>query len=74
MPHDPTRKGSLADILTEDEYEVLTCLVAGESQRTISLRLGKGEAHALAVRESLMKKLGAKCTADAVREGIYAGL
>ena len=74
MPQPMARKPSLTDLLTEDEYDVLTCLVAGESQRTITFRLGKGEAHALAVRESLMKKLGARCTADTVREGIYAGL
>ena len=74
MPQPMARKPSIADLLTEDEYDVLTCLVAGESQRTIAFRLGKGEAYALAARASLMKKLGASCTADAVREGIYAGL
>lgn len=59
---------------TEEELEVLTCLVAGESQQTIALRLGTCEGRALEIRETLMRKLGATCTADAVREGIMAGL
>lgn len=64
---------SLTDLLTKDEYEVLTCLVAGESLRTIALRVSKDEQAALAIRQALLAKLGARCTADAVREGIMAG-
>ena len=74
MPPEDGRARALVDRLTEDELEVLTCLVAGEAQRTIALRLGKDEADALEIRKSLMRKLGASCTADAVREGLYAGL
>ena len=65
---------SLVDLLTSDELEALRCMIAGESQKVIAFRLGMNEAAALAVRQSLMDKLGASCTADAVREGIYAGL
>lgn len=74
MPQTVGRIRSLDDLLTADEREVLTCLVAGESQRTIAVRLSMQEAEAWAVRKSLMEKLGASCTADAVREGICAGL
>jgi FixJ family two-component response regulator len=68
------RARSLIELLAQDEREVLTCLVVGESQQTIAPRLGKDEERALEIRESLMRKLGATCAADAVREGIMAGL
>jgi two-component system, LuxR family, response regulator FixJ len=73
MSHALGRTRLLVDHLTVQEREVLTCLVAGESQKTIALRLGIDEDGARLVRKSLMHKLGAACTADAVREGICAG-
>ena len=64
----------VAEILSAAELEFLRELVAGESQAKIAFRLKLAEPESLAVRRSLMHKLGATCTADAVRVGIYAGL
>lgn len=69
-----TRAREMVSSLSPVELEFLRCLVAGESQATIASRLQLGEAEALAVKQSVMSKLGTNCTADAVREGIYAGL
>lgn len=74
MPYALARALTLADILTDDEYEVLRCLVAGESMRTIAVRLSVDEKSAFALKKSLIAKLGGRCTADAVREGILEGL
>ena len=56
------------------EREFLRRLVEGQSQSAIAAHLKLDEAEACSVKQSLMRKLGAGCTADAVREGIYAGL
>ena len=45
---------SLLILLTDDECEALACIVAGEAQRTIELRLGKDEASPLEIRKSLI--------------------
>lgn len=60
--------------LSAEEVEFLRLIVAGESMTTIAAQLGLSAGQAAAARRSLMEKLGAGCTADAVREGIYAGL
>src|SRR3546814_16323430 len=60
--------------LSVEQVECLRLIVAGESQTTIASQLGLTTAQAFAARQSLMESLGANCTADAVREGIYAGL
>lgn len=60
--------------LSQQELEFLRGIVAGEAQRAIASRLNISEAEAGAIMQSLMRKLGAKVTADAVRVGIYAGL
>lgn len=65
---------ALVQDLTDLELEFLRHLTAGESQVAIASRLQLEEEMALAVRELLLKKLGAAVTADAVRVGIYAGL
>ena len=56
------------------ELEFLRGLVAGHSQSAIAAHLKLEETEAISVKQSLMGKLGANCTADGVREGIYAGL
>lgn len=56
------------------ELEFLRGLVAGKSQSAIAAHLRLEETEASSVKQSVMRKLGANCTADAVREGIYAGL
>lgn len=73
MPRPMGRTVCLTDLLTEDEYETLRCLMVGESLRTIAVRLATDEQGALTIKRSLLLKLGARCTADAVREGIVAG-
>ena len=65
---------ALVQNLSELELEFLRELTAGESQASIAARLRLENAVALAVRELLLRKLGAEVTADAVRVGIYAGL
>lgn len=65
---------ALVQDLTDLELEFLRHLTAGESQVAIASRLQLDDEIALAVRELLLKKLGAGATADAVRVGIYAGL
>lgn len=60
--------------LSGTELEFLRGLVVGQSQSAIAADLNLEEIEASSVKQSLMRKLGANCTADAVREGIYAGL
>lgn len=69
-----TFKGEVLESLSAVEVECLRGVVAGGSPANIASRLNLGGAKADAVKNSLMRKLGAKCTADAVREGINAGL
>lgn len=70
----PTFAEEVVEVLSVVELEFLRNLVAGEGQAFIAAHLELPEAEALAVRLSLMSKLNATCTADAVRVGIYAGL
>ena len=65
---------ALVQKLTDLELEFLRQLTAGESQARIACRLRLEDEIALAVRELLLRKLGAEAAADAVRIGIYAGL
>lgn len=60
--------------LRVDEFECLRLIVSGQSLTGIAAQLRLTTAQALAVKQSMMANLGANCTADAVREGIYAGL
>lgn len=60
--------------LSVEEAGFLRGLVAGDSQTTICFRMNLAQHRAEAVRQRLMKMLGARSTADAVRIGIYAGL
>lgn len=68
------RARALAEGLSASELEFLRGIVAGESQSAIAQRLEVDGAGALTLKQSLMRKLGAEFTADAVRIGIYAGL
>ena len=63
---------SLVQRLSPIELEVLRRIIAGEALATIAIHLKLGEGEARQHRESMMLKLGAKDTADAVRIGIYA--
>lgn len=65
---------ALVDALSEDERVILRGILAGESQAAIASRLELERAEALALRQLLLRKLGASSTADAVRIAIYAGL
>jgi FixJ family two-component response regulator len=64
---------AMAETLTAEESEFLRGLVAGDSRAAIASRMKLGQVEANAVRQRLMKKLGAEIAADAVRIGIYAG-
>lgn len=64
---------ALVQSLSTDELRLLRGLVAGESQAAIAGQLKLEEAEALAMKRTLMRKLGAKAAADVVRIGIYAG-
>jgi FixJ family two-component response regulator len=64
----------LIGTLSQQELEFLRGIVAGEAQRAIAFRLDLNGAEAGAMKKSLMRKLKAGVTADAVRVGIYAGL
>jgi DNA-binding NarL/FixJ family response regulator len=61
------------ETLSAEESRFLRGLVAGDSQATIASRMKLAQARANAVKQRLMKKLGADIAADAVRIGIYAG-
>lgn len=60
--------------LSVEQVACLRLIVAGESMATIAARLRLTPAQAHAAKHSVLAHLGARCTADAVREGIYAGL
>lgn len=64
----------LVESLEPTEAKVLACLLNGKSRRDTAscfgMTLDEVE-HSFAI---MVRKLGAKCTADAVRIGIYAGL
>jgi FixJ family two-component response regulator len=60
--------------LTDQEKRVLDGLVSGRSIASIAAFLSISTPEAAAAREVLMKKLGARTTADAVRIGIYVSV
>jgi DNA-binding CsgD family transcriptional regulator len=64
----------LVQSLSPIEAQILRETVAGGTLSTIAPRLKLGTAEARRCRASMMRKLGAKATADAVRIGIYASL
>ena len=66
-------QATVADLSVE-ETRFLRGLVAGDSHGAIASRLNLAQDRANAVRQRLMRMLGAGSTADAVRMGIYAGL
>ena len=53
--------------LTEREEEVLRCIARGHGMREIGAALGIAEATAKWHRENVLRKLGARNSADAVR-------
>lgn len=60
--------------LTPREIEVLRGLVTGGSNKTIGRTLGISPRTVEIHRANLKLKLGASCTADLVRIGLYAGI
>jgi FixJ family two-component response regulator len=60
--------------LSLTELQMLRGMVAGESLSAIAFRLALDGPEAQKHRDSMMQKLGATSTADAVRIGIYAAL
>lgn len=60
--------------LSAAEVSILKDIVAGNSDRAMAARHGKGLDEIRILRASLMDKLDARRIADAVRVGIYAGL
>ena len=64
----------LVESLDAAELLLLRCLVRGMSARTGASVLGISLDEVEVTRASMMRKLGAVATADAVRIGIFAGL
>ena len=62
------------EALTEREREVLRNLINGHSSKDIGLMLGISPRTVEVHRASLIAKLGARSTSDAIRIGIYGGL
>lgn len=60
--------------LDKGELQILALLVQGESPRSIAIRLGAEVAEIKARQASLMQKLSARTTADAVRLALLAGI
>jgi DNA-binding NarL/FixJ family response regulator len=60
--------------LDEAELELLALLVLGESTRSVATKLGTGPGEIEARQVSLMQKLSATTTAEAVRLGLLAGI
>ena len=56
------------------ELTAIASLAAGESLRDLALRLSTDLAGAVAIRNSMKSKIGAKRDADAVRVALYAGM
>ena len=66
-------KRSVAD-LSRREAEVLAALVSGASNKEIGADLGISPRTVEIHRSNVLRKVGARSTAEAVRIGIYAGL
>lgn len=66
-------KRAVAD-LSRREAEVLSALVSGASNKVMATELGISPRTIEIHRANVLRKLGARSTADAVRIGIYAGL
>ena len=64
----------LIGALDHVETQVLACMVDGMSTRDSALLLGITLTHLDSVRASVMAKLNANTSADAVRIGLYAGV
>ncbi len=64
----------LVESLDAAELLLLRCLVRGMSSRSGASVLGVTLDEFEVTRASMMRKLGAVATADAVRIGIYAGV
>ena len=64
----------LVATLDATELQVLHCLVRGMSVRQTATMAGLDAEHIERVRATMMQKLSARTTADAVRNGIYAGI
>jgi len=62
------------EALTEREREVLRNLIHGHSSKDIGIILGISPRTVEVHRASLITKLGARSTSDAIRIGIYGGL
>jgi two-component system, LuxR family, response regulator FixJ len=60
----------IADTLTKREKDLLSLLIGGQSLSSIAEQLLVDIELLIAVRKSLMAKIGAKHTADAVRVGL----
>lgn len=69
-----SRAESLVETLTTRERQVLLGLVDGLSNKGIARALNISPRTVEIHRGHLMRKIGAKSVADAVRIGLYAGL
>jgi len=64
----------LVGTLDTTELQVLRCLVNGMANKDIAVATGSSIEDVERVRATMMKKLNAMRTADAVRIGLYAGV
>jgi two-component system response regulator FixJ len=64
----------LVSALDVNEREILVCLVRGMSNRQIAVTSRTSVESVESVRASMMTKLRAKSTADAVRIGLLTGV
>jgi FixJ family two-component response regulator len=60
--------------LTSLEYEVLTCLVRGEAEKSLPVLLSIPTEVASGARTALMEKLSVRSVADLVRIALQAGV
>lgn len=74
LEQERSRCRRLVACLAPAERRILELLVGGEGPKGIAERLGIAEGTVSAHRRTLMVKLGAACTADAVRVAVYAEL
>jgi FixJ family two-component response regulator len=74
VDHQRDEAGQLVATLDRIELQVLRCLVQGMSDRQIAAMTTVDIDQVERAHASLMKKLDARTTADAVRSALYAGL